>query len=191
MQYLEDKFPRVSEKLVMDTPEDKAFVNLCVRVHDLYVASPNCTQPGFAHTQGAMYLAPYPTKHCAPDRIMDANTRSAKVAELFKQLTWLESNAKGPWLCGDQMTHADLTWFPTCIFMEFMLPRVFEWGNIFYETDVFPKITAWFALCLENAHFAGVRKQIYDHWTLKEEEGMFKAVKEDIDNNPQYKWKYM
>jgi hypothetical protein len=46
-------------------------------------------------------------------------------------------------MAGDRITHADLTWFPTTIFMEFMLPRVFGWDNLFNETETFPKITAW------------------------------------------------
>jgi len=54
------------------------------------VASPNCTQPGFAHTQGAMYLAPYETEFCPARRAMDRPTRAAKIAEIWKQLSWLE-----------------------------------------------------------------------------------------------------
>jgi glutathione S-transferase len=41
-----------------ETPERRAAVDKLVRVHDLYIASANCTQFGFTHTQGAMYLAP-------------------------------------------------------------------------------------------------------------------------------------
>jgi len=153
------------------SPEERAFVQLLVRMHDIYIASPNCTQPNFSHTQGAMYLAPCVTKHCSAERTMDTPTRAAKMAELFKQLTWLESQVKGPYLAGDEITHADCTWFPTCIFMEFMLPRVFGWAPIFYETETFPKITAWFQKCLENEHFADVRNEIYSVWIEKEKEG--------------------
>ena len=32
--------------------QERAFMNLLIRIHDLYIASPNCTQPGFSHTQG-------------------------------------------------------------------------------------------------------------------------------------------
>lgn len=41
-----------------ETPEARAAVEKIVRVHDLYIASANCTQWGFTHTQGAMYLGP-------------------------------------------------------------------------------------------------------------------------------------
>ena len=70
------------------------FVSLLVRMHDIYIASPNCTQPHFSHTQGCMYLAPYETKHCGKARAMDRPTRAAKLAEIWKQLTWLEGQVK-------------------------------------------------------------------------------------------------
>eukprot|EP00971_Amphidinium_carterae_P347633 6489725-Amphidinium_carterae.1 len=34
-------------------PQARARVNLLCSIHDLYIASPNCTQPNFSHTQGA------------------------------------------------------------------------------------------------------------------------------------------
>ena len=73
MQYLEDKYGHLDSpyNFMMNTPEERAFVNLIVRCHDLYLSSPNCTQPGFSHTQGAMYLAPYETPHCPAERAMD------------------------------------------------------------------------------------------------------------------------
>lgn len=42
----------------IELAEEKAKVNLLCRIHDIYISSPNCTQPNFAHTQGAMYLGP-------------------------------------------------------------------------------------------------------------------------------------
>ena len=57
LSYLEDRFgssDTSGPKLVMDTPEDRAFVQLLVRIHDIYISSPNCTQSNFSHTQGCM-----------------------------------------------------------------------------------------------------------------------------------------
>jgi glutathione S-transferase len=90
MQYLEDKYGHLGTPLTPQNPEERAFVNLLVRVHDIYIASPNNTQPNFAHTQGAMYLAPHETEHCSKERVMDDHSRAAKLAEIWKQLTWLE-----------------------------------------------------------------------------------------------------
>ena len=61
ISYLEDRFGGSSYSsdkdmnnmnLVLDTPDDRAFVQLLVRIHDIYISSPNCTQPHFSHTQG-------------------------------------------------------------------------------------------------------------------------------------------
>jgi hypothetical protein len=45
-----------------------------------------------------------------------------KFAELWKQLSWLEENAVGPYLVGDSVSLSDFAWFPTLTFMELMLP---------------------------------------------------------------------
>ena len=50
--------------------------------------------------QGAMYLAPYETAHCSADRAMDRATRAAKIAEIWKQLHWLEEHTVLPYLAG-------------------------------------------------------------------------------------------
>lgn len=121
---------------------------------------------------------------------MKSDTRAKKLAEIWKQLTWLESQVKGPYLAGDRITHADMTWFPTAIFMEFMLPRVYEWPEIFHETDNFPKLTAWHAKCMENPIFARIRGEIWDFWVGKEEAGQFKSIIEVVRADTEFKWKY-
>lgn len=189
MQYLEDKYGHLGPSMLLDTPEDRAFVNLLVRVHDIYISSPNCTQPNFAHTQGCMYLPPYETKHAGKARAMDRPTRAAKLAEIWKQLTWLEGQVKGPYMAGERVTHADMTWFPTVVFMEFMLPRVFSWPAVFHETEHFPKLTAWFAKCSESPIFQAVHKEIWDFWAMKEEAGQFTPILDEV-KDPGYKWKY-
>lgn len=50
MQYLEDKYEGFSPSLTQTTPELRAFDSLLVRCHDLYIASPNSTQPGYSHS---------------------------------------------------------------------------------------------------------------------------------------------
>jgi hypothetical protein len=43
MQYMEDKYGHIGMPLMPESAEEKAFVNLLVRVHDIYIASPNCS----------------------------------------------------------------------------------------------------------------------------------------------------
>merc|ERR1712166_275369 len=55
LDYLEDKYAEDGPSFRPDNHEEKARMNLFIRIHDLYIASPNSTQPGFSHTQGCMY----------------------------------------------------------------------------------------------------------------------------------------
>merc|ERR1712113_602237 len=173
MQYLEDKYGSLGPSFVLEDPDARAIVNLLVRIHDIYIASPNNTQPGFSHTQGCMYLAPYETKFCQASRCMNNEIRAKKLAEIWKQLNWLENKIKAPYMAGDRITHADMTWFPTCVFMEYMLPRVFGWPKVFREYEVFPKLAAWFEKLDKNPVFSTVRKEIWDFWVVKDEAGQF------------------
>mmetsp|Transcript_58846 Transcript_58846/g.137442 ORF Transcript_58846/g.137442 Transcript_58846/m.137442 type:complete len:276 (-) Transcript_58846:112-939(-) len=190
MSYLEDRFGREGPSLVLDTPEARARVNLLCSIHDLYIASPNCTQPNFSHTQGAMYLPPYKTKHSSQDRAMDRPTRAAKLAEIWKQLTWLENEIDAtPYMAGSQLSHADLTWYPTCIFMEYMLPRVFNWPAIFHEQEHFPKLCRWFESLSQQTLFAAVHDDVWNFWVIKDGEGQFDSIKDET-KDPNFKWVY-
>jgi len=194
MEYMEDKYGDDGKRpsFRLSSPEDKAVTNLLVRCHDIYIASPNCTQPGFSHTQGCMYLAPYETKFCAARRCMNRETRAKKLAELWKQLNWLEQTIKGPNMCGTEMTAADMTWFPTCVFMEFMLPRVFKWFPIFREKgeeQVLPKLTAWYTAMLANPVFAQVREEIWGFWVVKHKAGQFTSIEGELQDKS-FKWVY-
>ena len=86
-------------------------------------------------------------------------------AQCRKQLNWLEaqvaaasSSAGQPttYLVDEQLTLADLTWFPTCVFMEFMLPRVFGWPQLFEpgEETPFPGLARWYTHCRTMAAFS-------------------------------------
>jgi hypothetical protein len=47
-------------------------MNLFIRIHDIYISSPNCSADGFCHSQGAMYLS---TAWHGARRGMDIATR--------------------------------------------------------------------------------------------------------------------
>lgn len=136
-----------------------------------------------------MYLAPYETEHCSAIRTMDRPTRAAKIAELWKQLHWLEKHIKGPYLAGISLSHADMTWFPTCVFMEFMLPRVFGWRNVVEDREHFPRLCEWYSLLTSEEVFRQTRQEIWDFWVQKEREGQFEPIKDEV-KDPSYKWKY-
>lgn len=193
LQYLEDRFGSFGPPcLVLETsPDDRALVNLIVRCHDLYIASPNCAQPHFSHTQGCMYLDPHPTPFTPATRTMSAEIRAAKLCEIYQQLSWLEHTIKLPYMVGNIMTHADVTWFPTATFMELLLPMVFQWSAIFHEDETFPKLTRWFKKCLQNTHFLQIRREIRGTLLEQSRRGRFAPVQREAQEHVEYMWKYI
>ena len=187
LKYLEDLYGN-NEAMTPSTPEGRQVMNLFIRIHDIYISSPNCSADGFCHSQGAMYLS---TAWHGARRGMDIATREAKIAEIFKQLTWLEANkVDGSCLCGDALTLADLTWMPTCVFMEFLLPRVFGWADPFGDASPFPRLAAWYRGLLERPAFAETRSEIWNYWVEMEKKGQFEPIVAEITAAPERKWTY-
>jgi glutathione S-transferase len=179
----EDMFAPLSPRLTPLTAEGRQEMELIIRCHDLYVASPNCTAPGFSHNQGAMYLS------CAwhgTARGMDLPTRAAKTRELWKQLSWLESVTDDrPYLAGDNLSLADLTWFPTAVFMDYLLPRSLGWDPVFVPAgdeaaSPFPKIARWYSRLREREPFAGVHAGIWSHWIKADAAGQLTPIRDEI-----------
>jgi len=191
LNYIEDKYGPTDLKPT--TAEDRQVMDLMCRIHDLYIASPNCTAPGFSHSQGSMYLS---YGWHGPVRGMDPKTRAAKVAEIWKQLSWLEASAGSPFLVPnyDKPTFADITWFPTCVFMEYMLPRVFDWPDIFdasIENAPFPKIAKWYTSLKSIPEFASTHKDIWDYWVELDIAGQFEPIRKEVkENESSLKFKY-
>merc|ERR1719502_2586959 len=130
---------------------------------------------------------------------MDLPTRSCKISEIWKQLNWLEkeaakTSASGPHLLGEQMTLADFTWFPTCVFMEFMLPRVFGWPELFLpgEATPFPTLAAWYTHLKATPAFAAVHADIWGYWESMEAAGQFQPILDELAANtdPSLKFTY-
>ena len=86
-------------------------------------------------------------------------------SRIQKYFDFQEEN--GPYILGDQLTLVDMVWFPTLVFMEFMMPVVFEWPEIFNSGEHgFPKLSAWYTYVKTNDDpiFPQVHKQIWDFW---------------------------
>merc|ERR1712194_333857 len=185
-------------------PELYAKQCLLQRVHDIYVSSPNCSQPGFSHSQGSMYLAPKETKWCPLRRVMDSDTRQAKIKELFQQLKWLEEQLEAgcvdcskPYMVGGVLTLADMCWAPTIGFMEYLLPRNFGWPCVVTSPETpFPCVQRWYKWVCEDSSetkksFGSCRSMILGFWDAKDKEGMFEALRELVfKEEPERKWAY-
>jgi len=184
--YLEDKFGSLGPAFIPPTPEKRQEMELLIRIHDLYVASPNNTSPGFSHNQGAMYLS---TGWHGPARGMDMKARADKLNEIWQRLCWLEAQCSaggGPHLLGEPLSLADLTWFPTCVFMEYLLPRCFGWPHPFDERATqpaatpFPALASWYTALSEVPEFAAVRADITSYWAEMDQQGQFEPILREV-----------
>jgi len=199
LSYLEDKY-HLGRSFKPSTADGRQEMELLCRIHDLYIASANTTAPGFSHSQGAMYLS---TGWHGPARGMDLQTRAAKLGEIWRQLNWLEAevtklSSGGPHLLGEQLTLADLTWFPTCVFMEFILPRFFGWPHLFDPDTIqpaptpFPRLAAWYTAVQCTPAFASVRSDILGYWEQMEAAGQFDSILDEMAaaTDPSLKFTY-
>jgi glutathione S-transferase len=185
LQYLEDKFGG-SPPLILGSAEERMRMALFIKIHDTYLSTPNCTQPGFTHTQGCMYVPP-PIEGVQQPRTMGLAERAAKLCEVNKQLDFIEQMASqlgGPWLCGGSVSLADLTWYPSCVFYAFYLPKIFKWPDFFHGR---PYLAAWFAkMSEEYPGAARVKTQLEEAlWKKGIDENI---IRETEDSN--YKWIY-
>jgi glutathione S-transferase len=190
LNYLEERYNE-NACFLPDTPEQRQEMHLIIRLHDLYVASPNSSMPGFSHSQGAMYLTPVETEFVPKVRSMpDKSMRSKKIAELWNQLSTLEEHIVGPYIMGDKLTLADFTWFPTTIFMESMLPKIFGWPDVFRDPNVLPKFSRWWTLVQErHPEFSKVRDDIYGYWEKQYALGQFDTIIGEVQDK-NYQWSY-
>lgn len=181
MDYLEDKYSDSLPSFRPDTPEDRQVMNLMIRLHDLYISSANASAPGFTSSLAALYTS---TEFHGKARGMDLPTRAAKLAEIWKQLHWLNNNMVGPFLVGSKLTLADLTWYPTAVYIEYMAPKVFGWPDIFRKADgPFPNLAKWSTFISAEEAFpaiAQVRKDILAFWESMEGKGMFKPILTEV-----------
>lgn len=159
--YILDKFEGHGPSMVPGTPELRAHAALVARIHDLYIAP----------IQGCMY------------KPMDsAEERFAELCQLTKMLDILENYCKGPFMCGPEMTYADTAIFPTLVFMNYILPKHFDWKSIF---TLRPGLEAWWGEMKSNSDVERVAKEVegglqkWDDGNRWEDKGITKQIKEN------------
>jgi len=118
-RYIISKYASQGPSFLPDNPKS----NLIARIHDIYISP----------IQNAMYKAP-------PFGVF--GTRKDALKEIVKQLDVIEGlidPSSGMYLCGQEISLADATLFPTAIFIDHMLPK-FD-----IQPALPPKLAAWFS----------------------------------------------
>ncbi|GMH69207.1 hypothetical protein TrRE_jg12129 [Triparma retinervis] len=152
-RFLADKHISLAPTFVPSTLRGRLLSDLIVRIHDQYITP----------TQAALYRA--------PGSIFGAfgTDRKGAIEEIIKQLGVIEdlisdeklwsgsstSGIAGVYLCGDEISLADATLFPTLVFTEYMLPK---FG--FDTSPLFPRLKAYHNSISGGACQAG--KEVYE-----------------------------
>lgn len=103
-EYLEDKQPEPA--LIGRTPEERAETRMWVRRIDLNIVEPMAN--GFRYAEGLQLFKS--RMHVIPQAADDLK------AIAREKLAWLDGQLRGPWICGDRFTLADVLLFA---FLEF------------------------------------------------------------------------
>jgi glutathione S-transferase len=123
-EYLEEKHPE--PPLIGTTAEERAEARMWTRRVDIRICEPMAN--GFRFGEG--YPMFKDRVHCAPE----ASPGLKAIARNGEE--WLEGQLKGPWICGERFTLADIVLFS---FVEFG-------GTVGQPLDpAFAKLTDWFA----------------------------------------------
>ena len=122
-EYLDEKHP--GGNLIGATPEERAETRMWTRRVDLKVCEPMAN--GFRFAEGLPLFQ---------NRILCCPDAAPSLKAMAQDgLQWLENNFKGPYICGDRFSLADILLFG---FQDF--------GNIVGQPldAKYPKLTAWF-----------------------------------------------
>lgn len=161
--YLLEKYTPDS-KLLPSTPEDRARARQAARVMDVYITP----------IQGCMY------------RALNIKLRSEQIQELARQLDVLESSITGPFVLGQQISHADGALFPTLTWMNNILPRIFGWKSVFTGR---PKLQQLFEAMRADPHAKRVMQELEEAlevWHSKDRWGEA-GIKEHVADTS-YSW---
>lgn len=110
---------------------------------------------------------------------------------MWARLNELERMISAPYMCGLALSSPDITWFPSCIFMEFMLPRVFGWANFLREAEgPLPRLAAWYAEMLRVPACARWHEVAWALWSKRWEGGVFFTEIIAETRDPAFKWRY-
>lgn len=155
--------------------EQRSLCNQIVRIHDIYISP----------VQSSMYRAPGSIfGQFGKDRV-------AAINELKKQFLIIEStlssfyalypkhksDSQSFYLCGDEMSYADATLFPTMIFCEYMLPRYFSTDR---SEFMGPLLQSWFMTMNNNAVAREVKDEMLSALNQWSEKGRWDPIVEEM-----------
>lgn len=178
-RYIIDKYNDYPPSFIPNTLSYRTLNDLICRWHDVYITN----------IQGCMYKAPGNVFSVhGTNRKAALNELKQRFIEIEGLVTNFETkypslcsnNNVNKYLCGNEISLADATLFPTAIFLMFMLPQFFYWK----EEDILgPRLTSWYKFMLT----VPVAKKVYDEMLPSLEKwksnGRFTPIMEEMKNN--------
>ncbi len=158
-RYLIDKYSMITPKFLPFQLNQRSLSDQICRIHDIYISP----------IQGCMYKA--------PGSIYGSfgSNRLAALAELKRQLLGIEnmlssidsitsSGSNREFLCGEEISLADITLYPTITFCNYMLPQYFKWNQ---EDYLGPRLQSWYYKFSDFTQVKKVQNEILsalDEW---------------------------
>ncbi|KAK9825038.1 hypothetical protein WJX74_002766 [Apatococcus lobatus] len=142
VQYIADKHKGVGPSLEASTPEKRALAHQAVRFQDLYILN--------------IFASMY--------RKMDKEPRAEQIGQINTQLDNLEKLVVGPYVVGDELTTADGSLLPNLCWMNYILPQLFGWENVFKNR---PKLAACWQTIQQDEAASKVIAELHealDNW---------------------------
>jgi glutathione S-transferase len=170
-RYIIDKYSNNEPSFIPKTIIQKCLSDQICRLHDIYITP----------LQGSMY------KISGPYSIYGLNRASA-LKELIKQLTFIEDilttfetnypSLIGDYLCGNEISLADATLFPTMVFIVFMLPQFFNIPQDDFLGENLKKW--WFFLSTNVKETVEVKKEIEEVLKIWKNNNRFEPIMKEM-----------
>ena len=177
-RYICDKYSDKRPSFIPSNSMLKVLNDQICRWHDVYISN----------IQGCMYKAP------GTSFSIHGTNRKAALNELKQRLTEIEglvtnfetkypnlcNNSKSGYLCGgndNEISLADVTLFPTAVFLMFMLPTFFQWKN---EDVLGPRLTKWYNFMLTVPYIKKVYDEMIPPLVKWKDSGRFDPIIEEM-----------
>jgi len=177
-RFLLERFSDKGPSMVPNTLPLRILSEQICRSHDQYIAP----------VQGAMYKAPGTVFSTF------GTDRKGGLMELVRQFQNIESllsnfrssfplEGRKGYLCGDEISLADATLFPTMVFARFMLPRFFD------AQLPCPELNEWFDFISRNNEAAAtVKREIEDALKQWEKNGRWEPIQNEMQKSGGSSW---
>jgi len=157
-RYVIDKYQSIAPNFIPSSAMARALSDQIVNIHDCYISN----------IQGCMYKSKFKFVGTRLEAIHEIHRQFSIIEKLIESYSQQNPSIQvGPYLCGKEISLADVSIFPTLVFTQFMLPTFFGFKNGGFESCCSSRMASYYQfMTKENS----IGKRIADEilTTLKE-----------------------